>query len=63
MSHHFIAPVPFVGTRNAALRKGYFAHEVGEQVTVLRYLGSGMYRVRFANDETDVVGRSSLLFI
>ena len=42
------------------LIKNWFGHKAGETVEVLKFMGSGRYRVRFEDGSTDIVGASSL---
>ena len=42
------------------LIKNWFGHKAGEAVEVLKFMGSGRYRVRFEDGSTDIVGASSL---
>lgn len=46
--------------KTTKLIKNWFGHKAGETVEVLSFKGSGLYRVRFEDGSTDIIGASSL---
>lgn len=49
--------------KNAKLNRNYFDHQIGEIIEVLEFRGNGRYYVKFANGETDMIGKSSFTLV
>lgn len=47
----------------AKLNRNYFNQVSGSLIEVLEFRGSGLYRVRFSDGSTDVIGKSSFTLI
>ena len=43
------------------LARNWFGHQAGETVQILSLKRAGLYRVRFEDGSTDVIGSSSLV--
>lgn len=48
--------------KTGKLNKDYFDHKKDETFVILGYKGSSLYRIKFANGETTVIGKSSIVF-
>lgn len=49
--------------KKAVLTRGVMGHQVGEVIEVIEFKGSGLYRVRFSDEDTGIIGVSSFTIL